>query len=385
MWTNKQHIMSRLARDHRVYHVDFGSPSLPRFAWRRFRSERSGLPLSASVEADGGVHVVTIYRPSLAAMLPAHSQARIFLEFDLRLRMLRRFLVDQGLTDSILWIYHPGFGKAALDLPHRLSLYDCVDEYSEFPNYRRSPGWLIQREAELCRAADLVFTTSQTLLEKKRPLNPDHTHLAHNVGDAAHFGRALDPELRVPEDIAGLRRPVVGFIGAVSDYKLNVDWIEHLAASRPGISIVLIGPVGLSDASQNHRRLQRFENVHLLGHRPYEQLPAYVKGFDVAVIPYNLNEYTAHCFPIKFFELLATGKPVVISALPALEGYFDDVRVARDAEEFSRHCEEAVADPVRGGARRLALAGENDWDSRIRQIMERVEQRLTEMREASAR
>jgi glycosyltransferase involved in cell wall biosynthesis len=262
-------------------------------------------------------------------------------------------------------------------LPHRLAVYDCVDEYTEFPLYREAPAWLSSREEALCRSADLVFTTSEQLFESKRGYNPDNTYLVHNVGDTAHFRAADDDATSVPADVARLPKPVVGFVGAVSPYKLNLEWIAHLAREKPGWSIVLVGPVGVGEEGASVERISKLPNVHLFGHRPYASLPGYVRGFDVAVIPYVRSSYTESCFPIKFFEFLASGRPVVISDLPALAAYFDAVGVARTADEFVERCVRAVDEPENGKTRRIALATENDWSSRIAKLMGPIERRLS--------
>jgi glycosyltransferase involved in cell wall biosynthesis len=207
-------------------------------------------------------------------------------------------------------------------------------------------------------------------------LNPERTHLVHNVGDFAHFSRARDESTQVPEDFRGLPRPVIGFLGAVSGYKLDIEWLLALARRHREASLVLVGPVGVGDKTTDVGVLAAEPNVHLLGHRPYETLPSYVKGFDVAVIPYKQNDYTANVFPIKFFELLASGKPVVISPLPALADYYDRVEVARSAEEFVAACERALLDPARGQGARLALAAENTWEHRVERMMAHVERAL---------
>ncbi len=197
----------------------------------------------------------------------------------------------------------------------------------------------------------------------------------HNVGDAEHFGKALDPELPVPADLRRIGGPVIGFVGAVSDYKVNVPWVVDLARRRRDWNVVLIGPLTLGDAA-GIAPLRREPNIHLLDQRPYEDLPAYVKGFDVATIPYGRNEYTDRVFPIKFFELLATGKPVVISPLPSLRAYWDAVRVAHDADELIHHCAAALSDPTAGQEDRCQLAARNTWSSRIAKLMEQIERRL---------
>lgn len=386
MWTNKQHVMSRLARDHRVLFVNFGPRPLPSLL--RLKAEKQqnhfGVDelLAPVVEEHHGVTVLDFWGPRVAvrALGPSHPWS-IYCTFDVRRALLARYLARQAIEDAVLWVYHPGYGPAVAEIPRSLLVYDCVDEYSEFPEYKTGDAsWLVEREAGLCRAADVVFTTSQGLYEKKRPLNPERTHLVHNVGDFAHFSRAREDATLVPDDLRSLPKPVIGFLGAVSGYKLDLDWLVAFARRHREASVVLIGPVGVGDKATDTALLAKEPNVHLLGHRPYESLPGYVKGFDVAVVPYKQNEYTANVFPIKFFELLASGKPVVISALPALADYYDRVDVARSAEEFVAACERALADPAGNQAARLALAAENTWEHRVERMMAHVERALAKDR-----
>jgi glycosyltransferase involved in cell wall biosynthesis len=382
MWTNKQHIMSRLAREHLVYYVNFGPNPLPKLLRSKVqRGSASFSPVSALLEPvsydQGGVTVLDFLSPRAFVRKKAASHPwSIYANFDLRLKLLARYLARQGVLEPILWVYHPGYGGAVAEVPHALLVYDCVDEYAEFPTYKSDPRWLIEREAALCRAADVVTTTSAGLYEKKRVLNPERTFLVHNVGDFEHFSRARAPETEVPADLAALPGPVVGFLGAVSDYKLHAGWLTALARKRRDLSIVLVGPEGVGDPTTDTRVLAAEPNVHLLGHRAYELLPAYVKGFDLAVIPYRINEYTTYSFPIKFFELLASGVPLVISDLPALREYYGRVRVARSAEEFVRECEAGLLDKAAGRAERLALAAENTWEHRVERILTHVDRAL---------
>jgi len=377
MWTNKQHVMSRLAREHRVFHVDFGPRPLDQLLRRKARSGqfRAGPDgaLAPRIEESDGVTLLEFWAPSrLIDRLAAGHPLRRLAEFDLRLALLGRFLRRADVREPILWVYHPGYGAGVARLPHRLLVYDCVDEYAAFPAYRGDPAWLREREAALCRRADLVFTTSAALHAARRPLRPERTHLVPNVGDAAHFERALDPGLEVPADLRALPRPVLGFVGAVSDYKLDADWILALARRRPEASIALVGPAGLGQPETDLARLPEAPNVHLLGHRPYAALPAYLKGFDVCLLPYRQNAYTDACFPIKFFEYLASGRPVVTSALPALAEHFDAVRVARSADEFVAQCEAALRDPAEGRAERISLARRHTWEHRVEALLGRV-------------
>jgi glycosyltransferase involved in cell wall biosynthesis len=383
MWTNKHHIMSRVAKQHRVVFVNFGRNNPFSFV-RRAKLEDPSTRVGFSTlwtepavrRINENLEVLEVWTPWFNVVSTGHRWRRR-LEFEHRVQLVERWLAERGITDAVLWVYHPGYGDSVARIPHRLIVYDCVDEYTAFPEFRNHKAWIAERERQLCAAAGVVTCTAPLLYETKQPLAPGRTHFVHNVGDAAHFERALDPNLAVASDVAEMARPVIGFVGAVSDYKLNLEWLLHLAKVRPHFSIVVVGKAGVADPGTDLRKLRAAPNVHLLGHRSYEQLPSYLKGFDVAVIPYRINDYTRAVFPIKFFELLASGRPVVISELPAVEQYFDAVRVAKTAEEFVLACDAALAeDSAEARARRLELARQNSWDSRVQKLLALVQAAL---------
>jgi glycosyltransferase involved in cell wall biosynthesis len=328
------------------------------------------------VKREGNLYVGSSWGAPGIGLLPHPNPLRDRFTFDEKVRVVREFLERERVVDPIIWVYHPGFGEAALTLPRKLLVYDCVDEYTAFPAYKNCKEWLAARERKLCENADLVFTTAPALFERKRAYNPANTHYVHNVGDADHFKKALDSHTEVPADLGALPKPVILFIGAVSNYKLNIDWLLRLARDRPNYQLALIGPIGVSDPSTNVSALRAMPNVHVLGQRGYPQLPGYLKGCDVAVIPYRLNEYTESVFPIKFFEYLATGKPVVVSRLPALEGFLDSVQVADDEESFVRECDRALASGSEGARERVALADANSWSKRVSDLMSLIEEKL---------
>jgi glycosyltransferase involved in cell wall biosynthesis len=390
MWTNKQHIMSRLAHEHRVIHVDHGLRMLPEYLWRRLRKNPAdawrGLSLlwDGVSQRDSSLYVADHWAPLCFQLLKKGNRLRSAAEYDLKVLFLKRFLEREGITDPIIWVYHPGFADAVRHLPRKLLVYDCVDNYEAFPNYRASAAWIRKSEDKLCKEADLVFTTSAPLYELRKPMNPENTYLVHNVGDADHFGKALEPG-PIPDDIADISGPIIGFVGAMSDYKVNLEWLQYAADTRPDWTIVLIGPVGEADPTTRLGKLKTTPNIRILGHRDYAQLPDYCRAFDVAVIPYRINEYTESVFPIKFFEFLGTGKPVVASALPAIMPYAKYVNIAESAEEFVDQCELAMVDPISGQPERLKVAKENSWPKRIGDIMGHIQRKLSEKRSESAR
>jgi glycosyltransferase involved in cell wall biosynthesis len=383
MWTNKHHIMSGVAKQHRVVFVNFRQQDPLTFV-RTARRNDPATPVTLgnfwrqpAVRRElPSLEVLDVWTPWLNFVGSGHPLRR-HNEFERRVRIVGRWLAEQGISDAVLWVYHPGYGDAVKSIPHSLIVYDCVDEYTAFPEFKRNKAWIAERERRLCAVADVVACTAPSLFEAKQLLAPGRTHFVHNVGDAQHFGRALDPALQIPADVAALPRPILGFIGAVSDYKLNLDWLIQLALARPQYTIVLVGATGIADPSTDVGKLRALPNVRLLGHRDYATLPSYLKGFDVAIIPYRINDYTRAVFPIKFFEFLASGRPVVISALPAVRDYWAAVRVADSFQAFLRECDAALSgDTPQARDERVTLAARNSWDSRVEKLLGLVEKAL---------
>ena len=383
MWTNKHHIMSRVAKQHRVVFVNFRQQNPLNFVRTARRNDPATRVTLGNFWREPAVRhelpkleVLDVWTPWLNFVGSGHRLRRKN-EFERRVRVVGNWLREQGITDAVLWVYHPGYGDSVKSIPHSLLLYDCVDEYTAFPEFKNNKTWIAERERQLCAAADVVACTAPSLFESKQLLAPGRTHFVHNVGDAEHFGKALDPALQIPADLEALPRPTFGFIGAVSDYKLNIDWLMQLARARPQYTLVVVGPTGIADPSTDVGQLRALPNVQLLGHREYATLPGYLKGFDVAFIPYRINDYTRAVFPIKFFEFLASGRPLVISALPAVRDYWSAVRVAETFDDFLRECDAALRDDTpEARERRLQLAGQNTWESRTNKLLGLVEKAL---------
>ncbi len=372
LWTNKQHVMSRVAsRGHRVLYVDPGTSWPALRAWVRGDYPPDALWRWARPERDNLWRMLPLPLP-LRQAEPLKP-----LSWRLLARAVRSFLARESWQSPILWIYHPEAARVLEHIPARLVCYDCVDDFRTFPQYRRRQEAIDALEKQILRRADLVFATSPALYEAKRQWNR-HTHLVPNVGDAAHFSKALSPDTVVPADLERIPPPRIGFVGAVDDYKLDVSLVSQVAEAHPEWSFVLIGPVGVAEKQARLQPLRR-SNVHLLGHRPYETLPNYLKGMDVCVIPYAVTEHTASVFPIKFFEFLASGKPVVVTPLPSLLPFREAVSVADGPLEFAEAIARCLdADTPRAKAARLALARANTWDKRVGTLLSLVQRRLDE-------
>jgi glycosyltransferase involved in cell wall biosynthesis len=218
-------------------------------------------------------------------------------------------------------------------------------------------------EADLCARANLVITTSETLCQDRIGYNP-HTYWIPNGADIGHFARPVEP---APE-LLRFPGPRVGFVGGLSQW-VDVPLIAYLAAHRPSWSIVLIGPVGIDLSA-----LSGLPNVHVLGPRPYADVPAYLAAMDVGLIPFRAEPVTYHADPIKAYEYLAAGLPVVATDLPALRRLEHVLRLADTPAAFLAQVDAAVAEGRAARAKeRQAEASRHGWSDRFGQIERLIE------------
>lgn len=268
---------------------------------------------------------------------------------------------------TIYWTYLPN----TVDLPapgDPLLVYDCADEHTAFPGFIKKET-VAAMEKELFGRADVSLTSAGELYKSKKDHAPDLI-LAPNGADVSHFNKALQPELEVAPEIASLPRPVAGYIGAVSQW-LDQELLASAARAHPEWSLVLIGPIDTDVAV-----LQALPNVHLLGRKSYLTLPSYLKGLDLALIPFKINELTRGVNPVKLYEYLAAGKPVISSDLPEVRPFQPVVAIYRNQPEFLAKMEaELAGDSPQKAAARLQLAQENSWQARVAVIEEEIDRR----------
>jgi glycosyltransferase involved in cell wall biosynthesis len=274
---------------------------------------------------------------------------------------LRRRL---GMERFQLWSFLPTGARYAGKLGESLLVYYMTDDYSQFSNVDRRG--IAAMEEDLCRRADIVFATSRTLVEKKKPWNPE-THLASHGVDHAHFARVFSDEVAVAPEMAALPRPIIGFFGLVQDW-IDVDALGHIAAAHPEWSVVVIGQVHVEIG-----HLARHKNLHWLGRKPYESLPSYCKAWSVGIMPFAINELTRNVNPIKLREYLSAGLPVVSSDIPEVRHYPDLCLIGRDRDELVAQCERAIAEdtPEKRRARSDAMR-EETWEKKVEALGEKV-------------
>ena len=279
---------------------------------------------------------------------------------------VKRQLAKLGMNPFQLWTFMPTTARLLSHLKPEKVVYYCVDEWSAFTFLN---GKLMeQMEGDLIRRSDVVITSAEKLYESKRRLNP-HTYLVPHGVDSEHFGKALRAETVVPEEIARLPRPTIGFWGLIHEW-IDVDLVRQVAEQRPQWSFVFVGKVGVDCGA-----LARLPNVHFPGVRPYESLPAFAKGFTAAILPFKINRLTENVNPIKLREYLAAGLPVVSTPLREAKVYRNVVRFGADAEEFCHALDLAVQDTSEKAVQtRLDAVNWETWEARVEQISRHVEE-----------
>ncbi|TNC71691.1 UDP-galactopyranose mutase [Rubellimicrobium roseum] len=250
-------------------------------------------------------------------------------------KMLDDLLELQGGMKPVLWFYTPMMWPVGAHVEAEAVVYDCMDELSHF---KFAPPELREREAALLKAADVVFTGGWSIYEAKR-LQHDNIHPFPSSVDAKHFAQARRGQ-RAPADMAAIPGPRLGFYGVI-DERIDLSLIDHVAAQRPDWHVVMVGPV----VKISEDDLPRRPNIHYLGGKGYAELPAYLSGWDVALMPFAINEATRFISPTKTPEYLAAGRPVVSTPIRDVlrhYGDLDGVRIADTPEAFLRACDEAL-------------------------------------------
>lgn len=350
------HLMSRFAQERRVYFVEE-----PVF--------EDGPPRLDARHVEANLTVIVPHLRRRAEPEEALAQQR---------HLLNSLVREQDIRQPILWLYTPMSLPIAADVEPSLVVYDCMDELSAF---RGAPPLLRDRERELFARADLVFTGGQSLYEAKRAHHPSVYAFPSSV-DAAHFAKARG-QTSEPDDQRGVPRPRLGFFGVI-DERLDMDLVARVAKERPAFQLVMLGPVVKIDPATLPRR----PNIHWLGQRPYQDLPAYLRGWDVAIMPFALNEATRFISPTKTLEYLAAGKPVVSTAIRDVVTPYGDKRAVRiaDASTFAAAVEAALAGPRE---EHVAIADEmvsaTSWDRTWRSMSTLIADALQSKRPSAAR
>lgn len=273
-----------------------------------------------------------------------------------------------GLRAPILWFMTPHVEHLSGRLGERFIVYYCVDDFAAMPDI---DGQAIARmDQKLTAKADQLFVSARHLLDLKKDLNPTATYSPHGV-DFELFRKAADRSVPVASDARKLRHPIIGFFGSI-DAWLDCELLAEVVNARPDWTFLLIGRVAI-----NIDALRSAPNVVIVGPQPYQSLPDWARGFDVAIIPFRRNRLVMSVNPLKLREYLATGKPVVSTWMPEVDQFSEYIRVANDSKTFTEQIEKALSQqsPDQERARMDAVAGLS-WEARADQALQHVLRQL---------
>ena len=335
VYQRPQHLLSRLAARRRVFFVEEPGPAPGADpVWER--------------REEGGVLVCRPHTPIAAPGFHA-DQLPILAE------MVRTLADEEGIDRHAAWLYTPLALPVAQAIDPAVIVYDCMDELSLFLG---APPELLEREDELIRRADVMFTGGPSLYEAKRSRH-GNVHCFSSSVDAAHF-RAGGTE---PADQAALPRPRLGFYGVI-DERIDLDILDAMAVAHPEWQVVMIGPVVKIDPAT----LPRHPNIHYLGQRSYDALPAYLGGWDLSLLPFARNDATRFISPTKTLEYMAAEHPIVSTPIADVAGPYGDIVYLGDgAAAFVAACEAALASSAAERTRRAErmrdVLARTSWDA----------------------
>jgi glycosyltransferase involved in cell wall biosynthesis len=360
-WTNKQHIMSRLAKNNDVFYIEslglrqptIKSKDLTRII-KRLASFFQGIKKRNER--------LYVFSP---IVIPFHKYKIIriinekLLEFYVRYGIKK---IKKRGQQVIIWTYAPNVSDLIRKIKSDLIIYHCVDELSGIEGI---PSEIINWEKDTVDSSDAIFTTSKELYTSKKEMSQkNNVYYLPNVADFEHFNKALTIKKR-PKELNSINKPIIGFIGAISEYKIDIDLIRNSALHYKDFQFILIGKVGEGQPSTNIEKLKGLENVQLIGQKDYKDLPDYLAFIDVCIIPNLVNSYTKGVFPMKFFEYLAAGKPIVTTSMMNLYEFRDVAYISKDNADFIENISNALNESPGNSERRMSIAKLNTWESRI--------------------
>ena len=356
--TRKQQVMSRIP-DAEILYFD---PSATIIAPLR---DKTAKPLMTAWKQPGEKvkDNITVYR--LPPVLPFFNKCRAINRVNQKniAKFVREKMKEHGFEKPLLWVYSPVTVDCVDLIPHSGLVYDCVDRHSAYGGLM-NPALVDEMELELAAKTDMTFATAKSLAERLQKAQPEAKFIP-NGANFERFFEASKPQL-VPEDMKDIPHPIFGFVGALQSC-IEYGYLEAAAKARPDWSFVLIGK---EKPGVDLSALHAMPNVHFLGLKPNEQLPQYLAHFDACLNLFAKSDLSKDVSPLKFYEYLATGRPIVSTKQPdQILQYAPLIEIADSQEEFISACEKSCSDtaPEQIDAR-IEAGRACSWDSRVAQM-----------------
>ena len=351
VYQRPQHLMSRFARQRRVFFVE------------------------EAIIHDEATHFAISQRDDKLRVVVPHlnrNEVESVGYDNLMSEKINEFFSESAIKDCVLWYYTPMALAFADKLKPKTIVYDCMDELSLF---KFAPPELIKNEARLFQQANVVFTGGQSLYEAKRRQHKNVRAFPSSI-DVAHFKQARNV-IESPSDQSAIPSPILGYIGVI-DERIDIELIGEIADKRPEWQIVMIGPVVKIDDQD----LPQNENIHYLGMKDYKDLPRYIAGWDVALMPFAINDSTKFISPTKTPEYLAAGKPVISTAIQDVVRPYGEqnlVAVAGTSDEFIAAAEAALKEDRTEKIREVdKFLMQTSWDKTFKRMSDLIDESIAE-------
>ncbi|MEO6077314.1 MAG: glycosyltransferase, partial [Candidatus Andersenbacteria bacterium] len=278
--------------------------------------------------------------------------------------------------ETVLWIYDTEAAEYLPVFKNATVIYDCVDNHASQAGVNRNATRVHDEERAILKRSDLVTVTSKHLFKLKRK-HTKHIELVLNAGDVELYEQAITEKAaqNAKQALRSIPHPMLGSVGALDSYKYDFDLLVKSAEKNPTWSFVFVGSPIVDKKTPALKRLTKLKNVHMIGTIPREDVPAYVAYFDICLIPYKNNEYNRSSFPLKFWEFMATGKPIVATGVPELEEYAPLIKYAKNVSAFNANITEYISKKDTASAKRKKIAHGHGWEARskaLRKLLEKT-------------
>jgi len=364
LWRNRHQLMSRFAGQNDVWYVE--PPTMLRgLLGLRRNGDAPPAPRRTRLFSRDASGVRIFHSPW---WLPITGRAP-FKDISIRIFLAVISLVARigANRRAIVWFSRPTMVDYLGKLPAKSTIYHVVDEYGGYGHPTKMQSKPDDKEIEMLQTADAVVVVTPTLFDLKSPHNAN-TFVVPNAVDHDAYA---DRNLPSPDDITEIGGPIIGYSGLIAA-RLDLELLIDAAEARPDWNFVFVGSVNDQYCETGLQKLRDMSNVHFLGHKPVHDVPQYVRRFDVCIIPYVLNLRAQHASPLKLYEYAAASRPIVTTDFAAARSFDGHVRIARDANEFLRACEEALNLDASALEiqENLRMAAGNTWSHRVQQISE---------------
>lgn len=305
-----------------------------------------------------------VYRPE--EKVEVYSTIKNRINLTKCLKEINQYLKKNHYKNIILWSYYPLISEYFDLIDHDVCVFDTVDNWAEHSSYVNFKEKLETNYKIIKDKADIIFILSKESESIYYPRQDNIFQITQGI-DLAHY--AMKNKL-INNDIAKIHHPIIGYVGIIQENRVNLDMIEYIAKKNLDKSIVLVGPIW---KTEDELRLKNFSNIYLLGRKGYDEIADYINQFDVGIIPHYLNDFIKYTCPMKLYEYLACGIPVVTTDAPGVEQFKDIVSVANDFEKFN-NCiiDELENDSLEKRQLRLDTIKEHTWAKKVDQMLEHI-------------